>query len=166
MQLLLTNTITTIDELGAVLATFQRPLTTDELMELTSRLQLSASEWREYLAFDPHQFCFRTIYHSPHFEINIIGWRSQQHSSIHDHSGTACCVLVLEGTLTNIDYLAVSDKQLRQTTRIELRSGEILARSGSEIHRCGNDQPSGMDLVTLHLYSPPLRPLSERQYHE
>lgn len=166
MQCVRTDTITTIDELRAVLETIRQPLTVVQLLELTSRLQLSPSQWREHLTFDPHRFSFRTIYDSPHFEINVIGWRSGQFSSTHDHRGTACCVIVLDGVLTNIDYRIVSANELKKTSRVDLRPGEILSRSGWEIHCCGNEQPCGTDLATLHLYSPPLRPLAERQYHE
>jgi len=166
MQCLRTDTIATIAELRAVLETIRQPLTVVQLVSLTSRLQLSPSQWRKHLTFDPDRFSFRTICDSPHFEINVIGWRSGHFSSVHDHPGTACCVLVLDGVLTNIDYRLDSAKELNETSRIHLRLGEILARSDREIHCCGNEQPCGTDLATLHLYSPPLRPLAERQCHE
>lgn len=159
-------TIETIDALRSVLAKIERPLTTQELPELASRLQIPASQWREHLTFDPHQFSYRTIYDSPYFEVNVIGWRCGQFSSIHDHRGTACCVLVLDGVLTNIDYQFDAANELRETSRFDLRPGEMRSRNDWEIHRCGNEQPCGLDLATLHLYSPPLRPLEERQHHE
>lgn len=161
-----TPSVATIDELRSVLETFQRPLSGSQLLDLTARLQFPPRQWRECVAFDPQRFCFQTIYKSPYFEVNVIGWRSGQHSSAHDHRGTACCVLVLEGTLTNRDYCTVAGNRLHETARLELGPGEILARSGWEIHRCGNEQPCGAELATLHLYSPPLRPLAERQYLE
>jgi cysteine dioxygenase len=166
MQCVRTDTMATIDELRAVLEMIRQPLTVVQLIELTSRLQLSSSQWREHLVFDPERFSFRTIGDSPHLEINVIGWQSGQFSSIHDHRGTACCVLVLDGVLTNIDYRFDSANELHETSRVDLRLGEILSRSDREIHCCGNEQPCGTDLATLHLYSPPLRPLAERQYHE
>jgi len=76
------DTISTIDALRSVLTKIEHPLTVQELPELASRLQLPARQWRDHLTFDPHQFSCRTIYDSPHFEINIIGWRSGQFSSI------------------------------------------------------------------------------------
>lgn len=158
------HTVTTIDELCSALETFQRPLTAPELLEFTSRLQLPPDHWQEHLRFNPYRYCFQTIYDSPHFEINLIGWRSGQYSFVHDHRSTACCVLILDGTLTNRDYCTVAGSTVSETARLELGPGEILSRSGWEIHRCGNEQPCGVDLATLHLYSPPLRPLSERQF--
>ena len=166
MQCVHANTITTIDELRSVLETVRRPLTLFELRVLASRLRFSADQWQRYLTFDPRRFSFRAIYSSPHFEINLIGWRSGQFSSLHDHRGTACCVLVLDGVLTNVDYGILSSKVLKETSQVTLRPGQILSRSGCEIHRCGNDQPYPVELATLHLYSPPLRPLSRRQYHQ
>ena len=160
------ETIVTIDMLRSVLTKVERRLTTGQLQRFASRLQLPTSQWRKYVRFDPHHFSYRTLYDSPHFEINIIGWRSGQFSSIHDHRGTDCCVLVLDGVLTNIDYHRHETNDLRETSRVDLRPGELLSRSDYEIHRCGNEQHSGVDLATLHFYSPPLLPLEERQHHE
>jgi cysteine dioxygenase len=160
------NLITTVDELCSILQTFSEPLTPGKLLELTSLIKLAPDQWHPYLTFDPQQFSFRTVYDSPIFEINIIGWRSGQFSSAHDHRMTACCVRVLEGVLTNIDYRVDSHNKLEEIGRENLSAGEILARSGWEIHRCGNASSSGTDLATLHLYSPPLRPLSERKRDE
>lgn len=156
--------ITTTNQLRSVLETPQRPLPLPELLEFTSQLQLPRNQWQTDLAFNPHRFCSRTLFASPHFEINIIGWKPGQHSSVHNHSGSACCVLVLDGVLTNRDYQIVPQNQLRETSRIELQPGEILARSDCDIHRCGNEQTGSADLATLHLYSPPLRPLSKRRH--
>ncbi|WP_081585031.1 cysteine dioxygenase [Rhodopirellula baltica] len=158
--------ITTIDALRSVLVETDHPLEIQELRELCSRLQLPSSEWRRFLTYDPHRFSYQTVHESSHFEINVIGWRSGQFSSIHDHRDTACCVLVLDGVLTNIDYHVDSMDEVEETSRFELLPGEMLSRNNWEIHRCGNAQPHGVDLATLHMYSPPLRPLEERQYQE
>lgn len=161
--------VVTIAELRSALDayhTYHRPLSARELLEFTSRLQLPPQQWRKYVAFHPRRFCSQTIYRSRYFEINIIGWRSGQHSSVHDHRGAACCVLVLEGVLRNRDYCIVQGHELKEVSRVELGPGEILLRSGREIHRCGNEQTYGVGLATLHVYSPPLWPLSERQYRE
>lgn len=156
--------IVTLDDLRAALAAIGGPLSIQQLPEFVSRLQLHPSQWRAQLTFHPERFSFRTIYASPHFEINIIGWRSGQFSSIHDHRGTACCVLVLDGVLTNVDYYRNAMNAMRETSRVNLHPGEVLSRNAWEIHRCGNDQPCGSDLATLHFYSPPLLPLEQRQH--
>lgn len=156
--------IDTIAELRALLAATHRPLTIDELTHVASRLRLDPQDWRQHLAFSEEHFCFQTIYESPHFEINVIGWRTGQFSSAHDHRGTACCVLVLAGVLTNIDYRLNGPYSLQETGRFHLQPGELLPRTDLDIHRCGNEQADGSDLVTLHLYSPPLRPLTEREH--
>lgn len=153
-----------VDDLLSALKTFQQPLSLPELVEITSRIQLSRGEWQERVSFNSQQFCFQTFYESPYFEVNLIGWRSGQTSSIHDHCDSACCVLVLEGVLTNRDFHVGFGNTLKENARIDFASGEILARSGREIHCCGNEQSNEARLVTLHLYSPPLRPLCERKY--
>ena len=156
--------IKTLPALLSILQTFDRPLASDELNDLVARIELPRSAWEDDVRFQPDEFCFHTLYDSPHFELNLIGWRCGQVSCAHDHRGSACCVRVLAGVLTNRDYQLSPAGQLLETGRRDLHPGELLARQDHGIHRCGNEQADGRDLVTLHLYSPPLRPREERRY--
>lgn len=158
------DAIRTLEELHAVLQGFRRSMTAPELFRLASRVRLSFKEWNEHLAFHPDDFCVSSLFQSRDFEINLIGWRSGQHSAVHDHRGTACAVIVLDGILTNRDYRVNSSGRPRETARLQLEPGQHLTRNDLQIHRCGNEQASGENLATLHLYSPPLRPLCERRH--
>jgi len=160
----LSSTLTTLDDLFAWLRACDRPLSLNELYDGVRRVELSAEEWRPRLSFSADNFCFQTLFESPAFEVNLIGWHPGQFSSVHDHRGTACCVLVLEGTFTNRDYRHNSDGKLKEVSQFQLSPGEVLRREDDQIHCCGNATDSGHDLATLHFYSPPLPPLSERRY--
>ncbi|QDU35994.1 Cysteine dioxygenase [Maioricimonas rarisocia] len=156
--------IRSVPDLQRVLGEIRRPLDEDELRQLAERIRLDRSAWEPHVQYRSDRFCYRTIYASAWFEVNVIGWRGGQQSSVHDHHGTACCVLVLDGVMTNIDYTSGGDGDLCETGRIQLQPGEILCRSDQAIHCCGNVDPAGDDLATLHLYSPPLLPLEQRRH--
>jgi cysteine dioxygenase len=155
----------TIDRLCVALGPLRQPLTAKQLLALTSQLRASCLNWGTHLTFSPHRFSVVTVFKSPWLEINLIGWQSGQFSSVHNHRGSRCCVLVLDGILTNIDYRIDPIQGLKEIARLDMRSGNILCRNDCEVHCCGNQRPQGCDLATLHLYSPPLRPLTERQCH-
>lgn len=150
-----------LERLLRELSSQRRILRSDELAASVARYKLSASDVATFLALAPDHYAHREVYRSEYLEVGCIGWRSGQHSPIHDHDGSACCVLVLRGVLSNLEYEqgmsgAVVPRGVRQ-----LRAGELLTYGGSEIHRMANEQPA-LDLFTFHVYSPPLAPIDQR----
>ncbi|QDV44547.1 Cysteine dioxygenase [Stieleria neptunia] len=132
----------------------------------TQRLRLSREDLGDYIAFQPRQFSCQLRYRAPHFEVNRFCWLGGQRSSIHGHRGSVCCVRVVEGTLTDTDFVRKPNGRSDEISRRRLVPGQFVTRAGSKIHRCGNEDSPGYELVSLHLYSPPLAPLSERVYGE
>ncbi|MBK8271190.1 MAG: hypothetical protein IPK83_23895 [Planctomycetes bacterium] len=65
-------------------------------------------------------------------------------------------------SLTLSDFLARMDRHpqrvpLDELTRPrELREGQVCGSQDADIHQISNLQPGSADLVTLHVYSPPL----------
>lgn len=96
------------------------------------------------------------LYQNHVFEIRCMAWLRGQRSTVHDHCGSRCCVYVVEGVLTNIDFRKDSRGVVRPIRRCRRTAGEILPREHLEIHQIANEHPRGKRLVTLHLYSPPL----------
>jgi len=131
---------------------------------LIQNIALPREQWIPLVRYDTQQFHFHTLVYSQWLEVNLIGWKPGQWSSVHDHRGTECAVLVLQGTLSNQDYEVRSDERLVETSRCRLCIGEHLMRPDRQIHSCGNDADAPNDLVTLHVYSPALLPLSQRRH--
>jgi cysteine dioxygenase len=65
-------------------------------------------------------------------------------------------VRIIRGMLTNTDFDRVSAGYIKATGSHELSCGSICALQDDDIHQVANLQPPGCDLVTLHIYSPPL----------
>ncbi len=160
------QSVTTISALRQTLQQVASPLNANQLAHLVDRVALTAEQWRPWIRFDPAEFCFRPLFRSRWMEANLIGWKPGQWSSIHDHRGTCCAVLVLRGTLTNRDFSFDSSGKLLPLKQTQLAAGERLSRRDRAIHCCGNDANNAGDLATLHFYSPPLPPLSERRYQQ
>jgi cysteine dioxygenase len=156
--------VRTIPALLQTLGQVDSPLDAKQLADVVDRVALTTDQWRAWIQFDPTEFCFRPLFRSRWLEVNLIGWKRGQWSSVHDHRGTRCIVLVLQGTLTNRDFGFDASGKLLPRKQMQVTVGERLSRSDQAIHCCGNDLKNEGDLATLHFYSPPLPPLPERCY--
>jgi cysteine dioxygenase len=99
----------------------------------------------------------RTIFaQSPWYQLIVICWRSGQSSAIHDHRGSQCGVRVIAGIATETQYERTAAGTVRPVREIEYHANDVCTTSDTGIHVISNRRPR-TDLVTLHLYSPPLK---------
>jgi predicted metal-dependent enzyme (double-stranded beta helix superfamily) len=141
------------------LAHFEDALALGELEAIVAASGIQRADAAPYLSLQTDSYCHRDVYRSSHLEIGCIGWRPGQHTPVHHHAGSACCVLVLDGVLTNAEF--PNSEQSLAVQKRTLHAGDILAYRGHELHRMSNDTLEA-NLFTLHVYSPPLAPLSHR----
>lgn len=145
-----------LDRLIFRLAKYRRPLRTHELVHCLQRARLRADDLLPIPPASPEGPGCWTLYENHFFAIRCMSWLPGQRSSIHDHRGSRCCVQVVEGLLTNIEFRRDSRGTVRPIRRCIRIAGEILVREHLDIHQIANEHPRGKRLVTLHLYSPPL----------
>lgn len=121
------------------------------------------TELQPFIQFLEDRYWRETIYVCSDFEICCLSWRPGQHSTVHDHGQCRCCVSVVQGTLKNTIF-----GRDRQGRVVAIQSSDVpadnhLATAPHAIHRAGNFQ-HGENLVTLHVYSPPLG-MSPNHFH-
>ena len=83
-------------------------------------------------------------------------WRSGQRSPIHDHQGSSCAVRVLHGTLTETLFEFAPSGHVKASFSRDLLPGQVIAGEDTDLHQVSNLQAGDANLVTLHVYSPPL----------
>jgi cysteine dioxygenase len=134
---------------------WETPLSMSELVRTVEGLELRRDDLGDVLGFD--EGCYRrTVIHArPHYQVLVLCWRSEQRSPIHDHCGSNCVVRVIEGRATETRFARTACGRLVPVWSHEHIEGAVAASCGEEIHQMGNFEPSGHDLITLHLYSPP-----------
>ncbi len=86
----------------------------------------------------------------------VLCWRAGQRSPIHDHKGSSCGVKVLQGTCTETLFDFTDQRYLIPTETRDLHEGHVCGSFDTDIHQVSNLQQAGSDLVTLHIYFPPL----------
>ncbi len=129
----------------------------DELVDRLERLEITRADVEHIVAFDDDRYKRNVLRVGSGYAALILCWQPGQSSPIHDHRGSACGVLVLDGLLHETKYKRGADGMLRATTTGTMRRGDVCGSYDADIHVIGNRQPPGQDLVTLHVYTPPLR---------
>jgi cysteine dioxygenase len=162
-----------LKRLIAACGRFRARIPQEQLVRLVSRLDVSIPDVADFCLFDDHHYVRNTVHRAAHFEVLCLCWQSGQRSPIHDHDQSNCVVRVLQGVMTNIDFRLLPSGYILPAGASQHGIGVTDARSEADIHQVANLQPPGSDLVTLHVYSPPLtrmhvfspdRPYSSRPY--
>lgn len=148
-----------LSQLVRKLRRFDHELDLGELAAIIAVSGIQRGDAAPYLSLQADGYCYRQVYRSALVEIGCIGWQPGQHTPVHHHAGSTCCVLVLDGVLTNTEF--PSSQQTLVGRKRALYPGENLGYRGHELHRMSNDSRAA-HLFTLHVYSPPLAPLSHR----
>lgn len=91
------------------------------------------------------------------YHLLVLCWKNGQRSPIHDHAGSACGVRVLRGVATETQFEFAPNGLVKATVSRDLPPGHVCATYDSDMHQISNLQADEADLVTLHVYSPPLR---------
>ncbi len=127
----------------------------DDLHGGLKDLELDANELDGLVEFDDNSYRRVSIHRGPHYEALVLGWRSGQSSAIHDHSGSACMVRVIKGCATETRFVGSPCGQIVPWSSRAFPAGSVLGCRGAGIHQMSNLEAPGLDLVTLHVYSPP-----------
>jgi cysteine dioxygenase len=131
------------------------PIRLQDLVAILRRTAPTVEELHDYLRFDEREYCHQTVHACERYEILCMDWLSGQSSTIHDHRGS-CCVRVVQGVLTNTDYALNAQGELTAVRTRDLPGGSLLPRQDRQIHRVWNRQPPDCELISLHVYAPPL----------
>ncbi len=63
---------------------------------------------------------------------------------------------VLQGTLTETLFAFAANGHILPTCSREFQPAQVLGSQDTDVHQVSNLQPLNADLITLHVYSPPL----------
>src|SRR5262245_5078689 len=127
-----------------------------ELESWLHRTKVTLDDVRPFLRFDPAHYVRNLMYAGPSYQALVLCWHSGQRSPIHDHRGSSCAVKVLAGVATETTFARAANGMIYATGSRQLVAGHTCATQDSDVHQISNLQPDRHDLVSLHIYSPPL----------
>ncbi|MGF1749172.1 cysteine dioxygenase [Vibrio cionasavignyae] len=134
-----------------------RPLSLAVIRFLLDNVALSHKEIRSLASFEQDHYSRKRLFRNEHCEILILSWLSGQRSKIHDHRGTACGVKVLLGDATETEFEVAANGHIYATQSALYTEQTVTVSRDQDIHQISNLQSDSQALVTLHIYSPPLK---------
>ena len=127
------------------------------LRRLLEDLEVSRDDLSAACYFQDERYQRNLIKETPWYELVCLCWQSGQRTPIHDHEGSSCAFLVVEGDATETRFERTPSGLVVPDATERRRPGFICASSEADIHQVANAQSPGCDLITLHIYSPQLR---------
>jgi cysteine dioxygenase len=126
------------------------------LQQKLEELRIERSDVEEFVRFDENRYLRNLIAEGPMYHVLALCWRSGQRSPVHNHAGSTCGAVVLEGIATETIFEKSPCGQVKPISSNDLHTDGVTASQDADIHQISNLQLAGQDLVTLHVYSPPL----------
>lgn len=126
------------------------------LTRLLSDADVTRADILPACTFGVNGYRRNTIARSPWYELLALCWRSGHCTPIHDHRGVSCAFRVVEGTGTEIRFAVTPSGLICPCETNAMPPGYVCAADDADIHQVANMQPPGTDLITMHIYSPPI----------
>lgn len=126
------------------------------LDRLLRESEITRADIETACSFGQRGYRRNTISSSPWYELLALCWRSGHCTPIHDHRGVSCAFRVVEGTGTELRFTVSPSGLVCPQAAISMQPGYICSADEPDIHQVCNMQTPGTDLITLHIYSPPI----------
>lgn len=134
------------------------------LERLLGELNVTRCDIEPACQFGQRGYRRNTIGKSDWYELVALCWRSGDCTPIHDHRGVSCAFKVVEGVGTEIRFEATPAGLICPVATQRMSPGYICAAADEDIHQVCNMQPKGADLITLHIYSPPISKMGTYEF--
>ena len=132
----------------------------EELSAMLEGVEVAAEALRPYVSFKEGTYARHRVHLGEYAELLVLCWRPGQRTPIHDHAGSFGAVRVLRGVMWETFFEMEAGEGLVYESSREWTPGHVTGADVPDIHQLGNPDISGQDLVTLHLYAPPLTSLN------
>ena len=129
----------------------------ETLRRFLEELDITREDLEAACGFCDDHYQRNIIKESEWYELVCICWKSGQRTPIHDHRGSSCAFKVIAGTAMEMCFDKTPSGLLKACDTHDAPAGFICASYDADIHQVLNAQPEGEDVVTLHIYSPPMR---------
>ena len=146
----------TFAELIETLGRQTTPPALEEINSWLSTVEISQLDLQPYLGFKEGNYWRHRVCRNEAIEMLIICWRPGQKTPIHDHNGSHGVVRVQQGLMWETTFIFDEQQGLCYHTGRECPEGTVTGAEVPDIHQLGNPEVSGRDLITVHVYAPPL----------
>lgn len=142
------------------LARLDRRPELSEVDDWMRRVRVTEDELRPHVGFKEATYARHRVVLCGFAELLVLCWRPGQRTPVHDHDGSFGAVRVLRGVMWETLFEMNEGRGLIYKSAREWTHGHVTGADVPDIHQLGNPDVSDRDLVTLHLYAPPLTSLN------
>jgi cysteine dioxygenase len=146
----------TLSDLMAYLDGLSGQAPVEDLIEILSRTEVDPADVAPHIRFSAQGYTRNLVRAGQWYHLLVLCWKNGQRSPIHDHKGSSCGVRVLRGVATETACLFAPSGDVYAVGSRDLTPGSVCASEDTDLHQISNLQAGSADLVTLHVYSPPL----------
>jgi cysteine dioxygenase len=145
-----------VQDFLAELDRYDRRVPLDELTRRLEQLDIDFDDVRCHANFGSDHYQRNLLHNGKAYSALVLCWRAGQRSPIHDHRGSSCGVKVIKGVATETFFDRTPHGHVYATGSRALNQGAVCGSQDDDLHQMSNLQAPGQDLITLHIYSPPL----------
>lgn len=128
----------------------------EEIDALLREVEVDDAELRPHVGFKKGTYARHRVFRNEFAELLVLCWQPGQKTPIHDHNGSFGAVRVLKGVMWETMFGFDESRQLCYRSAREWQHGLVTGADVPDIHQLGNPEVSGQNLITLHIYAPPL----------
>ena len=125
-----------------------------ELGHQLKDIKINLTALKECIGYADDGYQRNVIKKSEFYELVAVCWLPGQETPIHDHVGSDCAFLIVDGISTETIYETNEEGLAYPITSRHYQPRDVCAAEEPDIHRVSNDTNS--ELVNLHIYTPPL----------
>ena len=148
---------TTLESLFSYLDALGGKAPMDELTRMVKELEVECNEFTPFIRFSDQSYTRNLVRAGEHYNVLVLCWKNGQRSPIHDHKGSSCVMRVLRGTMTETLFEFTHHGLVKACSSQDSGPGTVAGKEDNDLHQISNLQEGDADLVTLHIYSPPLK---------
>jgi cysteine dioxygenase len=128
----------------------------EQIYHWLESVNISSEELQPYIGFKDGNYWRHRVCRTEFVEMLVLCWRPGHRTPIHDHNGSHGGVKVHEGPLWETIFTYDEQKGLGYESAREYAPGAVTGSDIPDIHQLGNPDVSERDLITIHVYAPPL----------
>ena len=148
---------TTLESLYSYLDSLPGKPPLDELTRRVADLEVSCDDLAPFIRFSDQSYTRNLVRAGRHYNVLVLCWKNGQRSPIHDHKGSSCAMRVLRGTMTETLFEFTHHGLIKACSSEDSEPGSVAGKEDDDLHQVSNLQEGDADLVTLHVYAPPLK---------
>lgn len=127
-----------------------------KLGALLRELYLTVADVHDFVRFDQKHYTRYLLRENEYYQALLLCWCSGQRTPIHNHPGAVGGVRVLKGIVTESLFEFAPNGLIKPTCSRDLEPGGVVTLEHPYVHQLSNLQETETDLITFHVYSPPL----------